>query len=91
MNSVDPLREDEAVPSDTPAATLFVLPGLVALLGLSYIYVGFHEVHIVQSPFFGLKAAVLAIVAEAVRRIGHRASNTRLHVAIAALALISKP
>lgn len=70
------------------AGTLFVLPGVIAILGLSYLYVGFHEVHFVQSLFFGLKAAVLAIVMEAVLRIGRRALKTRFQIILAALAFI---
>lgn len=71
------------------AGTLFVLPGVVAILALSYLYVGFHEVSFVQSLFFGLKAAVLAIVVEAVLRIGRRALKTRFQVILAALAFIA--
>src|SRR5437773_4674493 len=55
------------------AGTLFVLPGLVAIMVLSWIYAGFGHVGIVQAAFFGLKAAVLAIVLEAVARVGRRA------------------
>jgi len=70
------------------AGALFVLPGVIAILGLSYLYVGFHEVHFVQSLFFGLKAAVLAIVVEAVLRIGRRALKTRLQIGLAGLAFV---
>src|ERR687897_724146 len=52
------------------AGTLFVLPGLVAIMVLSRFYAAFGRVGIVQALFFGLKAAVLAIVLEAVVRIG---------------------
>ena len=55
------------------AGTLFVLPGFVTILGMSVLYAGFHEVPAVSALFFGLKAAVLAIVVEAVVRIGKRA------------------
>src|SRR6185369_15666493 len=55
------------------AGTLFVLPGIVALMALSWIYAAYGKVELVQSLFFGLKAAVLAIVLEAVVRIGRRA------------------
>jgi chromate transporter len=71
------------------AGILFVLPGVLAILGLSYLYVGFHEVHFVQSLFFGLKAAVLAIVAEAVLRIGRRALKSRWQVVVAGLAFVA--
>ena len=52
------------------AGILFVLPGLVAIMALSWIYAIFGNVGVVQALFFGLKAAVLAIVLEAVARIG---------------------
>src|SRR6266849_1727567 len=55
------------------AGTLFVLPGLVSIMVLSWIYAGFGSIGGVQALFFGLKAAVLAIVLEAVIRIGKRA------------------
>jgi chromate transporter len=55
------------------AGGLFVLPGLVAIMGLSWIYVLYGQAGPVAGLFFGLKAAVLAVVAEAVLRIGRRA------------------
>ena len=50
------------------AGTLFVLPGLVAIMALSLIYAAWGKVGIVAALFFGLKAAVLAVVLEAVVR-----------------------
>src|SRR3712207_8118970 len=47
------------------AGLLFILPGLFVLVGLSIAYALLGEVPIVQGILFGLKAAVLAIVAEA--------------------------
>src|SRR5271166_3084123 len=55
------------------AGGLFVLPGLVAIMALSWIYVLFGHLGVVAALFFGLKSAVLAIVLEAVQRIGRRA------------------
>src|ERR1700727_1012951 len=55
------------------AGTLFVLPGLLSLGLLSWIYATYGGVGGVQGLFFGLKAAVLAVVLEAVRRIAKRA------------------
>ena len=66
------------------AGTLFVLPGFVAILVLSWLYAGLGEVPVVEALFFGLKAAVLAIVLEAVVRIGRRALRNRVMVALAA-------
>jgi chromate transporter len=70
------------------AGTLFILPGLVALGVLSWIYAIYGQVGIVQALFFGMKAAVLAIVVEAVIRVSKRALKSRAQVAIAALAFI---
>lgn len=70
------------------AGTLFVLPGFVAILALSYLYAAFHSVGFVASIFFGLKAAVLAVVVEAVVRIGRRVLKNRAMLLIAALAFI---
>src|SRR5947208_11878384 len=52
------------------AGTLFVLPGFVAILALSYIYVLLGRLPVIEGLFFGLKAAVLASVNQAVVRIG---------------------
>src|SRR5689334_6786686 len=71
------------------AGTLFVLPGVLAIMALSLIYAAFGRVGIVQALFFGLKAAVLAIVLEAVVRIGRRALKNGIMVALAAIAFIA--
>ena len=69
------------------AGGLFVLPGFVAILALSYVYAGFGSVPLVVALFFGLKAAVLAIVLEAVVRIGKRALKNAAMIALAAARL----
>src|SRR5687768_467114 len=71
------------------AGTLFVLPGLLSLGLLSWIYVRFGRIDFVQGLFFGLQAAVLALVLEAVLRIGRRALKSRALVATAALAFVA--
>jgi chromate transporter len=68
------------------AGLLFVLPGMVSIMALSWIYAAWGEVGAVEALFFGLKAAVLAIVFEAVRRIGSRALVTAAARALAAAA-----
>src|SRR4051812_6019111 len=68
------------------AGWLFVLPGVVALLALSAVYVAFGSPVVVTALFAGLAPAVLAIVAHAVIRIGRRALNSRALVAIAVAA-----
>jgi chromate transporter len=70
------------------AGALFVLPGVVALMALSWIYVIWGNVSFVAGLLFALKAAVLAAVIEAVLRVGRRALKSRLAVAIAAVAFI---
>ena len=49
------------------------MPGIISIMALSYVYAGFGNVPAVAALFFGLKAAVLAIVLQAVHRIGSRA------------------
>ena len=70
------------------AGVLFVLPGLIAIMGLSIIYALFGQVGPVAAVFFGLKAAVLAIVLEAVVRVGKRALKNGVMLAIAAAAFV---
>jgi chromate transporter len=71
------------------AGILFVLPGFAAIMILSWIYAAAGSVGAVAALFFGLKAAVLAIVAEAVRRIGARALNNAALQGIAAAAFVA--
>ena len=68
------------------AGLLFVLPGAVAIMALSWLYVLYGNAPPVAALFFGLKAAVLAIVFQAVARIGARALGNRLRLGIAAAA-----
>ena len=71
------------------AGGLFVLPGIISIMALSYVYAAFGNVPIVAALFFGLKAAVLAIVLEAVVRIGKRAlKNNVMLIALAAAAFV---
>lgn len=71
------------------AGTLFILPGFVAILILSYVYALLGGVPVVEGLFFGLKAAVLAIVLRAVVRIGSRALKNNVLWAVAGLAFIA--
>jgi chromate transporter len=71
------------------AGILFVLPGFVSILVLSVLYATLKTVPAIAAVFFGLKSAVLAVVVEAVMRIGKRALNGRPHYAIAALAFVA--
>jgi chromate transporter len=78
------------------AGTLFVLPGVVALLALSGIYVAYGDTTVVTALFAGLGPAVVAIVAQAVWRVGLRALTNRLLLGFAigaflALAVFGTP
>ncbi|KMO28332.1 chromate efflux transporter [Methylobacterium aquaticum] len=70
------------------AGGLFVLPGLLAIMALSWIYVLYGQAGPVAGLFFGLKAAVLAIVLEAVQRIGRRALRGPVMTGLAAAAFV---
>ena len=70
------------------AGVLFVLPGALVILVLSILYAGYGDLTFVEALFFGIKAAVLAIVVEAVVKIGKRALKNRLMVMIAVAAFI---
>jgi chromate transporter len=71
------------------AGGLFVLPGFVAILALSVLYAGYSDVGVVAALFFGIKPAVLAIVLEAMLRIGRRALRNAAMLAIAAGAFVA--
>lgn len=70
------------------AGLLFILPGALVMLGLSILYVTWRHVPLIDGVFFGVKAAVLAIVVEAGLRISRRALKTgaMMGVAVAAFA-----
>jgi chromate transporter len=70
------------------AGGLFVLPGIVSIMALSWIYALLGKVGLVSGLFFGLKAAVLAIVLQAVFRIGRRALKNRTMLILAAAAFV---
>src|SRR6266704_2604678 len=71
------------------AGGLFILPGIICIMALSYIYAAFGKVGFIEALFFGLKAAVLAIVIQAVVRVGKRALRNRIMIALAAIAFIA--
>src|SRR6266702_2609495 len=70
------------------AGGLFVVPGIIAIMALSYVYAAWGNVPVIVALFFGLKAAVLAIVVEALVRIGKRALKNPVMIALAAIAFI---
>jgi chromate transporter len=71
------------------AGTLFVLPGLISIMVLSWLYAAVGDLPAIDALFMGLKAAVLAIVLEAVLRIGKRAIRSTAMVLLAALSFVA--
>lgn len=71
------------------AGLLFILPGFVSILALSLVYAAWGSVGAVAALFFGLKAAVLAVVVEALQRIGRRSLRTPAARAVAATAFVA--
>ncbi len=70
------------------AGILFVIPGALVMLGLSLLYALGRGVPLIDGALFGIKAAVLVIVVEALVRIGKRALKTNLLLGLAAAAFI---
>jgi chromate transporter len=71
------------------AGVLFVLPGVVSIMALSIVYALFGKVGVVSALFFGLKTAVLAVVLQAVVRIGGKALKNRIMIGLAAAAFVA--
>jgi chromate transporter len=71
------------------AGLLFLLPAALLLTGLSFVYVLWGTLLPVAGVLAGLKAVVLALIAEALARIGRRALRGPAHVALAAAALVA--
>ncbi len=71
------------------AGTLFVLPAAFFLWGLTWVYAAYGNIAWVAAIFFGIKPAVMAIVAEAVIRIGSRALKNAVMWTLAALAFVA--
>ena len=76
------------IPGGIVAGTLFIIPGFISILILSVLDAGYQDLSVVQWLFFGLKPAVLAVVIEAVVRIGKRVLKNRLTVALAGLSFV---
>jgi len=70
------------------AGVLFVLPGALVMLAFSLLYVLGRGVPVIDGALFGIKAAVLVIVVEALIRIGRRSLKSRLLIGLAALAFV---
>ena len=70
------------------AGAFFVIPSIFILLALSYVYAAYGQVAAVAGALAGFKPVVVAIVVEAVLRIGKRALKRGAHYVIAAAAFI---
>jgi chromate transporter len=71
------------------AGSFFVIPSIFILLGLSYVYAAYGNVPAVSGVLAGFKPVVVAIVVEAVLKIGGRALKRRAHFVLAALSFIA--
>ncbi len=71
------------------AGAFFVIPSIFILLALSYIYAAHGNVPAIAGVLDGFKPVVVAIVVEALLKIGRRALKREVHYAVAALAFIS--
>jgi chromate transporter len=70
------------------AGILFVLPGALVMLGVSLLYVLGRGIPVVDGALFGIKAAVLVIVVEALIRIGRRSLKSGLLIGLAGTAFV---
>ena len=68
------------------AGLFFILPGFFVILVLSALYAGFQQFTLVEGMFFGIKAAVLAIIVHAMTRLATRALKNAAMYVIAAVA-----
>src|SRR6202162_6049570 len=71
------------------AGSFFVIPSIFVLWALSYVYAAFGNFPPIAAIFYGLKPAVMAIVAVAVIRIGRKALRNEIMWALAALAFVA--
>ena len=64
------------------AGGLFVLPGIIAIMALSYVYAAYGNVGFVEALFFGLKAAVLVVVSSMIIAAGASLVTLRRYLRI---------
>jgi chromate transporter len=76
-------------PGGIVAGVFFVLPSVFVLLGLSYVYAAYGDVRAVAGALDGFKPVVVAVVVEAILKIGKRALKRRAHFVIAAAAFVA--
>jgi len=71
------------------AGLAFIVPAIVLLLGLSSVYARFGAMPVVAGVLLGLQAAVIALVLQALVRIGRRALDSRLHLLLAIASFVA--
>lgn len=71
------------------AGGLFILPGFLSILTLSYLYILFNDVDIVQGLFYGIKPAIIVIVLSALYRISKKSLKSKFYWSLAITAFIS--
>ena len=71
------------------AGLLFVLPSLLLLIGLSWVYVSYGDLPVIAALFMGIKPAVIAVVLQAVHRIGSRTLRNPWMWALATLSFVA--
>jgi chromate transporter len=67
----------------------FIVPAILLLLGLSWLYASYGSLPAAEGLLLGLKAAVVALVLQALIQIGRRALDTALHVGLAIAAFVA--
>jgi chromate transporter len=76
-------------PGGIVAGAFFVIPSIIILLALSYVYATYGQLNSVAGALGGFKPVVVAIVVEALFKIGGRALKRRVHFLIAAAAFVA--
>jgi chromate transporter len=71
------------------AGLLFVLPGFLSILALSLVYVVWGHTTVVDGLFYGVKPAIVAVVAQAVVRIGRRSLKNRTMIGVAVASFVA--
>lgn len=76
------------IPGGIVAGTLFIIPGFISILILSVLYAVYQDLSVTQWLFLGLKPAILAVVIEAVLRIGKKVLKNRMLVMLAGVSFV---
>ena len=71
------------------AGLLFIAPGALVIFALSALYVAFRDLPAIDGVFLGVRAAVIAVVVEALLRVSKRALKSRAAVAVAGAAFVA--